>query len=67
MSNNESLDMFFASLDDTTMDTIIGLYESGDEKGLEAFLDKMPINVPKKDLQESLKMLIEMKDMMGDF
>lgn len=65
--NNESLEMFFSTLNEKTMDKLIDLYESKDEKGLEAYLDELPFNVPKKDLLEGMKMLIEMKSMLSDF
>lgn len=65
--NDESLELFFSTLDEETMDKLIDIYERNDEKALDAFLNETTLDVPKKDLMESMERLIEMKNMMGDF
>lgn len=64
---NNAMELFFAYLDESTMEEIINIYESGDERKLKEFLDKLPNDVPKEELLKNLSMLKEMKEMMGEF
>ena len=58
------LEMFFASLDDDTMEILINVYESQDDEKLEEILRSMSMDIPKKELMEAMKVLVEMKQMM---
>ena len=58
------LEMFFASLDDDTMERLINVYESQDDEKLEEILRSMSMDIPKKELMEAMKVLVEMKQMM---
>lgn len=64
---NEAIELFFSSLDDSMMEEIIDIYESGDKEKLYEYLDNLSIDVPKKELIECLSKIIEMKFMMGEF
>ncbi len=63
---NESIELFLASLDEKLMEEIIEIYENGDKNKLNDYLNKLPNNVPKKELIKNLEMFKKMKDMMGD-
>lgn len=65
--NGESLELFFSTLNEGTMDMLISIYERKDELALDAFIKESTLDVSKKDLMEGMAMLIEMKNMMGDF
>ncbi|GAA0741863.1 hypothetical protein [Clostridium oceanicum] len=65
MINNESIEMFFASLDEESLEELIEIYETGDESKLKEYLDKLPGDIPKEELIKNLEMLKEMKDMGG--
>lgn len=65
MINNESIEMFFASLDEESLEELIEIYETGDENKLKKYLDKLPGDIPKEELIKNLEMLKEMKDMGG--
>ncbi|GAA0180499.1 hypothetical protein SH2C18_31810 [Clostridium sediminicola] len=67
MDNNNAVELFFASLDESTMEELINIYLSSDEKKLNDYLDKLPSDVPKEELRKNLPMLKHMKEMMGDF
>ena len=58
------LEMFFASLDDDTMERLINAYESQDDEQLEEILRSKSMDIPKKELMEAMKVLVEMKQMM---
>ena len=58
------LEMFFASLDDDTMERLINVYESQDDEKLEEILRSKSMDIPKKELMEAMKVLVEMKQMM---
>ena len=67
MINDNAIELFFANLDEDTMEELVNIYESGDKVKLIEYLDKLSNNVPKEELIESLSMLIEMKEMMWNF
>ncbi|GKX28671.1 hypothetical protein SH1V18_11510 [Vallitalea longa] len=64
---NEAIELFFSSLDDSMMEEIIDIYESGDKEKLNVYLDNLSIDVPKKELIECLSKINEMKFMMREF
>lgn len=64
MTNDNVIELFFANLDEDTIEELINVYESGDKVKLLEYLDKLSNDVPKEELIESLSMLIEMKEMM---
>lgn len=65
--DNNTLELFFASLDVSTMEELIDIFESGDENKLNEYLDELSIDVPKEELRKNLSMLKQMKESMGDF
>lgn len=65
--HNEAIELFFANLDESTMEEMIDIYENGDKKKLNDYIDNLSIVLPKKELIESLQRFIEMKDIMREF
>ena len=57
----DTLETFFAFLDEATMEEMIGIFERGDESRLKENIEKLPDDVPKKELLESLALIKQMK------
>lgn len=64
--DKNTLELFFAQLDEQTIEQMIDIYENGDEHKLKSLIESLPVDIPKDVLLKHLHLLKQMKAEFGE-